>query len=62
MRSDPSVDAAFPLPAINHGKGFSKKEYAAIMLRVPASGTDWLDEMIRRSHCMVPLTTEVRNK
>ena len=25
------------------------REYAAIKLRVPDSGTDWLDEMIRKS-------------
>lgn len=27
----------------------SEREYAAIHLRVPNSGTDWLDEMIRDS-------------
>jgi len=30
--------------------GLKAKEYAAIHLRVPDSGTDWLDAMIRRSN------------
>ena len=29
--------------------GMTLREYAAINLRVPNSGTDWLDEMIRES-------------
>lgn len=29
--------------------GMSLRQYAAIKLRVPDSGTDWLDDMIRRS-------------
>lgn len=29
--------------------GMTLREYAAIKLRVPDSGTDWLDEMIRKS-------------
>ena len=29
--------------------GMTLREYAAIKLRVPESGTDWLDEMIRES-------------
>lgn len=29
--------------------GMTLREYAAIKLRVPESGTDWLDEMIRKS-------------
>ena len=29
--------------------GMTIREYAAIKLRVPKSGTDWLDEMIRES-------------
>ena len=28
--------------------GFTKREYAAIQLRVPDSGEEWLDDMIRR--------------
>lgn len=30
-------------------KGMTPREYAAIWLRAPDSGTDWLDEMIRKS-------------
>lgn len=29
--------------------GMSLRQYAAIKLRVPKSGTDWLDDMIRES-------------
>lgn len=29
--------------------GMTLRQYAAIKLRVPNSGTDWLDEMIRES-------------
>ena len=41
-------------PAIRDQKvhsenGMTMREYAAIKLRVPSSGTDWLDEMIRES-------------
>jgi len=36
-------------PAINY-HGMTLRQYAAIKLRVPASGTDWLDEMIRKSN------------
>lgn len=30
-------------------QGMTLREYAAIKLKVPNSGTDWLDEMIRQS-------------
>lgn len=30
--------------------GFTKREYAAILLRVPDSGEQWLDDMIKKSH------------
>lgn len=30
-------------------QGLSKREYAAIHLKVPDSGTDWLDDMIRKA-------------
>lgn len=36
----------FPEPEDNE---LSKREYAAIHLRVPMSGADWLDDMIRAS-------------
>jgi hypothetical protein len=35
-----------------HGKdGMSLRQYAAIKLRVPKSGLEWLDDMIRESQC-----------
>lgn len=37
-----------------HARGLSKSEYAAIHLRVPESGTEWLDEMIRKSLPVTP--------
>ena len=36
-------------PAINY-HGMTLRQYAAIKLRVPDSGTDWLDDMIRKSN------------
>lgn len=39
-------------PVKNDGEfylGLSAREYAAIKLRVPDSGTEWLDAMIRKS-------------
>ena len=48
---------AFPVP-LNQSEpwssmgpcdGMTLRQYAAIKLRVPNSGTDWLDEMIRTS-------------
>jgi hypothetical protein len=32
-----------------HPSGMTLRQFAAIKLRVPNSGTDWLDEMIRQS-------------
>ena len=45
---------AFPFHAQNGGPiqasgGVTPRQYAAIKLRVPDSGTDWLDDMIRQS-------------
>ena len=42
---------AFPVQhaAIWQHHGMTLRQYAAIKLRVPNSGTDWLDEMIRES-------------
>lgn len=37
------------LTAIQYKQGLSKRQYAAIHLRVPDSGTDWLDKMIRKA-------------
>lgn len=41
---------AHPVAKLNSGLGFTKKEYAAILLKVPDSGTEWLDLMIRKSY------------
>lgn len=41
---------AFPAMYPNaHNTGMTLRQYAAITLRVPNSGTDWLDAMIRES-------------
>lgn len=42
---------AFPHNPITYdtGKGMTLRQYAAIKLKVPDSGTDWLDEMIAKS-------------
>ena len=42
---------AFPHTLRGHPieTGMTLRQYAAINLRVPNSGTDWLDEMIRQS-------------
>ena len=36
-------------PTVMPHVGMTLRQYAAIKLRVPNSGTDWLDEMIRES-------------
>jgi hypothetical protein len=44
---------AFPVPDIDGSKvceGMTLRQYAAIKLKVPDSGTDWLDDMIRKSN------------
>jgi hypothetical protein len=43
---------AFPDPQENWRgeKGMTLREYAAIHLKVPNSGTDWLDEMIEEAN------------
>ena len=55
--SEPINDggAAFPMgyhPEGNNADhfGMTLRQYAAIKLRVPESGTDWLDDMIRKSN------------
>ena len=42
-------EPAFPIHWENHSEGMTKREYAAIALKVPTSGTEWLDDMIRES-------------
>lgn len=44
---------AFPAPAgVAHitEQGMTLRQYAAIRLKVPNSGTDWLDEMIEEAN------------
>ena len=40
---------AFPNPHRTDQTGMTMQQYAAIKLKVPNSGIDWLDEMIRQS-------------
>jgi hypothetical protein len=48
--SDTTGGPAFPTPAHNlQNDGMTLREYAAIKLKVPDSGTVWLDEMIAQS-------------
>lgn len=46
-----SSKPAFPVadPIVESLNGLTAREYAAIKLRVPDSGTEWLDAMIRKS-------------
>jgi hypothetical protein len=39
-----------PNEYIQGSEGMTLRQYAAIKLRVPESGTDWLDDMIRKSN------------
>ena len=43
---------AFPADDLSDIHGMSLRQYAAIKLRVPDSGTDWLDDMIRDARRM----------
>jgi hypothetical protein len=47
MSTEPH-DWALPRDQFDHG-GFTAIEHAAIALKVPTSGTEWLDDMIRES-------------
>lgn len=53
MTTKEAGDPAFPLPLGSSttagAEGMTLRQYAAIKLKVPDSGTDWLDEMIRQS-------------
>jgi hypothetical protein len=42
-------EQAFPNPHRTDMTGMTLRQYAAIKLKVPNSGTDWLDDMIRQS-------------
>lgn len=48
------TDLALPLkcPMTDDALGLTAQEHAAIQLRVPMSGTEWLDEMIRKRNRM----------
>lgn len=51
VASAPAVDGGPAFPAeFSDGfwHGMTLREYAAIKLKIPESGTDWLDEMIRK--------------
>lgn len=41
--------AALAGQCIHETQGMTLRQYAAIKLKVPNSGTDWLDDMIRES-------------
>lgn len=45
-QSNDQVVAGLPLNAC---EGMTLRQYAAIHLKVPDSGTDWLDDMIKKS-------------
>ena len=50
MNEDKTSGPAFPRDHANDGhNGMTLRQYAAIKLRVPDSGSDWLDAMIRTS-------------
>jgi hypothetical protein len=51
MTTDKTCGPAFPRAddVSNSNSGMTLREYAAIKLLVPDSGTDWLDAMIRRA-------------
>jgi hypothetical protein len=43
------MEQAFPNPHRTDITGMTLQQYAAIKLKVPNSGTDWLDDTIRQS-------------
>lgn len=51
MNDIEKFEPAFPCASeiTGHSSGMSLREYAAIHLKVPNSGVDWLDEMIKVS-------------
>lgn len=44
-----SFHAAFPMDKATDYSGLTMRQYAAIHLRVPESGAEWLDDMIRKA-------------
>lgn len=52
MTTPDNSGPAFPVPNdanVNNQEGMTLRQYAAIKLKVPDSGTDWLDDMIKTS-------------
>lgn len=49
LHTTPERDSAYILARAKAIGGMSLRQYAAITLKVPDSGTDWLDDMIRQS-------------
>lgn len=52
MTTKDASGPAYPVPGLSGDpdfNGMTLRQYAAITLRVPDSGDDWLDEMIKRS-------------
>ena len=53
MSKDSKTPQAFPYSGegdeLNYSKGMTLRQYAAIKLKVPESGTGWLDRMIKVS-------------
>ncbi len=42
-------DSFHSIPKINNGSGITIYEWAAVMLRIPESGNEKLDEMIKKA-------------
>lgn len=50
LGQEPAFPVDYRVSADSHRNGMSKRFYAAIKLRVPDSGEEWLDEMIRKAN------------
>lgn len=59
MNAQGDFEAAFPVPGLSNlpngefiypERGMNLRQYAAIHLRVPDSGLDWLDKMIKKAN------------
>lgn len=46
----PAFPESGPRGQASGGEGMTLRQYAAIHLKVPNSGTDWLDEMIEEAN------------
>jgi hypothetical protein len=47
--NQPAFPVSIPGWGDNGASGMTLRQYASIKLKVPDSGTDWLDDMIRKS-------------